>query len=491
MVALVRLRDAIICANAMPGPNTISLPAGIYALDLVGAGEDAAAFGDLDITDDLIIVGDDAESTFINATGLDPDGAGAAFGDRIFHVHGVVFNLNNVTILGGNVQGDGGGLLNDQGSVTLTDVIVDANAASDSGGGLATFGSRLIPITLNLDGVTVLNNHSLGSGGGVFSGDDTLNIIRSEIRDNRSQTSGGGIQVASFTGQGGNTLNLAESSVSGNRADGDGGGIAGFSETINIRDSTISDNTAGGHGGAIESLVTELNIIRTTLDSNTATLEAGGIFNDGGTADIAETTLSNNVSGADGGAIVNLRGTLSIMNSTISGNTAADDGQGGGIHNGGYGSLNLLNTTITANRAGHGAGLEISSSATNTLLGNTIVAGNTNVESAFPGDIFGNVDSISVSNLIGDGSNLSGISDGAGAIKSAPMRLRSTQCSVRCSSMEVQTLRICCWRAARQSMLATTGSPQPSINAVANVHFRWAETLISVQWKSKLAARLS
>ena len=48
------LRDAIICANAMPGPNTISLPAGMYSLDLVGGGEEAAAFGDLDITDELI-----------------------------------------------------------------------------------------------------------------------------------------------------------------------------------------------------------------------------------------------------------------------------------------------------------------------------------------------------------------------------------------------------------------------------------------------------
>ena len=102
------------------------------------------------------------------------------------------------------------------------------------------------------------------------------------------------------------------------------------------------------------------------------------------------------------------------MNSTISGNTAADDGAGGGIQNGAGGSLNLLNVTIAANGAGHGAGLEISSTAANTSLVNTIVAGNTNVQSTLPGDVFGMVDADSVSNLIGDGSNLTGISDGAG-----------------------------------------------------------------------------
>ena len=109
-----------------------------------------------------------------------------------------------------------------QGSVTLSDVIVDGNAATGRGGGLATFGSPLIPGTLNLDSVAVSNNQSVSSGGGIFSGDDTLNIIRSEIRDNRTQSSGGGIQVASFASTSGTTLNLAESSVSGNRADGNG-----------------------------------------------------------------------------------------------------------------------------------------------------------------------------------------------------------------------------------------------------------------------------
>ncbi|MBA7659247.1 hypothetical protein ES703_67221 [subsurface metagenome] len=47
------LRAAIQEANALAGPDTINLPANTYTLSIAGANEDAAATGDLDITDDL------------------------------------------------------------------------------------------------------------------------------------------------------------------------------------------------------------------------------------------------------------------------------------------------------------------------------------------------------------------------------------------------------------------------------------------------------
>ena len=42
------LREAVIAANALVGPDTILLPAGTYELTIVGPDEDAAATGDLD-----------------------------------------------------------------------------------------------------------------------------------------------------------------------------------------------------------------------------------------------------------------------------------------------------------------------------------------------------------------------------------------------------------------------------------------------------------
>src|SRR5512142_2010103 len=59
------LRAAIMEANAHPGADTITLPAGTYDLTIRGYDEDAATTGDLDITDNLTLIGAGADSTFI------------------------------------------------------------------------------------------------------------------------------------------------------------------------------------------------------------------------------------------------------------------------------------------------------------------------------------------------------------------------------------------------------------------------------------------
>ncbi len=51
------LRAAVQEANALAGADTIDLPAGTYVLTLGGGAEDAAASGDLDVTEPLTIDG--------------------------------------------------------------------------------------------------------------------------------------------------------------------------------------------------------------------------------------------------------------------------------------------------------------------------------------------------------------------------------------------------------------------------------------------------
>ena len=65
------LRAAIQEANALPGADTIHVPAQTYTLTIAGAGEDLAATGDLDISDEVTIQGDDAATTIIDGGGLD------------------------------------------------------------------------------------------------------------------------------------------------------------------------------------------------------------------------------------------------------------------------------------------------------------------------------------------------------------------------------------------------------------------------------------
>ena len=65
------LRAAVQEANALVGPDAIVLQSGVYKLTIEGLNEDAAATGDLDITDALTIKGMGAPDTRIDANKLD------------------------------------------------------------------------------------------------------------------------------------------------------------------------------------------------------------------------------------------------------------------------------------------------------------------------------------------------------------------------------------------------------------------------------------
>ena len=56
------LREAVLNANVCPGIHTIHLPAGGYTLTISGIDEDDGETGDLDIKDDLVIIGTGAPS---------------------------------------------------------------------------------------------------------------------------------------------------------------------------------------------------------------------------------------------------------------------------------------------------------------------------------------------------------------------------------------------------------------------------------------------
>jgi hypothetical protein len=177
------LRAAIQEANASADADIIILSAGIYTLSLVGVGEDLAATGDLDITDELTITGAGATSTVI-----DGNLYGSA-ADRVFDVRGSgKVNITGVTIRNGLVIGDNGGGIMNNGDLSLTDVIVDHNEAThhystggSDGGGIYNSG------TLALNNVDIRNNKykSGGSGGGIYnSSTGTLTLNNSSVSRN-------------------------------------------------------------------------------------------------------------------------------------------------------------------------------------------------------------------------------------------------------------------------------------------------------------------
>jgi hypothetical protein len=192
------LREAVVATNSTPGLDSISLPAGYYRLTIPGPGEDAAATGDLDLNDAVSIRGPGARWTVVDAGG----------GDRVFDVAlDVQAQLDGLTVTGGQVPGNGGGIRN--------------------------LGQ------LGLDQAAVVGNRALGSGGGIDDARELL-VTRSLIAGNQA-VDGGGLHA-------GGADNLESTTVTGNVAGGPGttgygGGIDGSGGSrLALTSTTLTDN---------------------------------------------------------------------------------------------------------------------------------------------------------------------------------------------------------------------------------------------------------
>jgi len=203
------LRDAITEANQSPGFDAIVLGPGTYHLGTFGPSDDQNASGDLDVLDDLAIIGASAEKTFIEGST-----------ERVFDVQaGATVEIAGVTIRNGRTQvltGNGAGIRN-AGQLTLSHVHVTGNNAAG------------------------------GAGGGIFSSgaSSSLTVVKSAISGNTAATLGGGIALDG-------PLTLTDSTISGNSAGSVGGGIYAFDNSdAQIVNATITGNQAGGQAGGL------------------------------------------------------------------------------------------------------------------------------------------------------------------------------------------------------------------------------------------------
>ncbi|MBI2571621.1 MAG: hypothetical protein HYV63_31815 [Candidatus Schekmanbacteria bacterium] len=180
------LRAAVQEANAFPGTDTINILPGTYRLQIPGADE-AAAAGDLDVTDSVTIRCDGAEPCIVEA------GASANLGiDRVFDIRSGAVRLENLTVRHGNAP-IGAGIQVVGAELALAGVRVTSNWASGTsnvaGGGISLSGSPPGRLTLTDSQVTdndlVVRNGRDGYGAGIrVFGELPIDIVRSEIRDN-------------------------------------------------------------------------------------------------------------------------------------------------------------------------------------------------------------------------------------------------------------------------------------------------------------------
>jgi hypothetical protein len=254
-----------------------------------------------------------------------------------------------------------------------------------------------------------------GQGGGLYVNGSSVTLATSTIASNQGGGGSGGAYGNGGVGQGGglyngSTLTVMGSTLFGNAAV-EGGGIDNFG-TLTVSNSTLSGNSATYWGGGIYNTGGTLTVNNSTISGN-STLAGGGIYNSGGTCTVNNSTISGN-STYSGGGIYNWFGTLTVNNSTLSGNSATYWGgvdTGGGIYTYRTISVTLTNVTLTANRANSGGGLYVELGSP--ILHNTLIAGNfRGATGTTRDDVFGALNPSGDYNLIGDGTGMTGLSNG-------------------------------------------------------------------------------
>lgn len=361
------LRAAIMEANALAGDDRIDVPAGVFMLSLAGDGEDAAATGDLDITDDLRIVGAGRDDTVINGIGA----------DRVFHIFGASVDLFDLTLRGGVRPGDDGGGVRDNGpgSLTLTrvrltdnsakhggglnkmaghlileDCLLDENAASHNGGGVYLVGAGDLEATRT----TFDHNTCVDDGAGLLyggTGDATLGGCSFVSNDSADNVGGAGLSMA------GGTAKVVDCSFESNTAVNSVGGlyVAGANVFV-LRQSRFASNLAatGGVGGVGASSIATVDVDDVEVADNSGDEKGAGAFFDGcSNGSLTRCTVSGNhlaglgVINRGGGLYLN-SGNWTTTDCTFDGNTASD-GVGGGLMMEGVGGLTLVRCTISNN----------------------------------------------------------------------------------------------------------------------------------------------
>lgn len=270
------LRAAIQEANALAGTDTITLSASTYTLSVTPAGEDLAASGDLDITSTIVVTGASAISTIIDANSF----------DRVFDVKSTGnLTVNSVTITrGAAITGDGGGINND-GTLSITGVIIKNSTALSHGGGINLGANSDATVTNSTINNNAANDQS-GGGIAIASTGTTLRVSNSTIANNTAVTYGGGISFLEANGGADSRpYVLRNSTLSGNSAASGGPGLyADFG--VLIANTIVTDGCAGGsftsEGYNIDTANT-CNFNASTDKRNTnPLLSSSGLQNNGG-----------------------------------------------------------------------------------------------------------------------------------------------------------------------------------------------------------------
>ncbi len=375
------LRAAVQEANATGDQVEIVLDRARYDLTITGAGEDAAATGDLDVTGDIVLRGMDAT---VELTGL---------GDRSFDVTDrASLKVDRLTVQNGAPPAtESGGAFRSSGRLRLDEVVALYNTVQGdgaSGGAIANLGGRLAVER------SLLSLNSATRAGGAIEADAGTTVVRaSRLTRNTTGDGPGNGGALHLTGEG--TVDVLNSLVTDNVAAAEGGGLWNSAVgTMTVDGSFVERNVANGDaadsgGGGLYNDGGTLTVSKSEVNDNTATVgsgSGGGILNNGGMLDVDDTTIRGNVSARAGGGIETVAGTVDLHRVFLNGNTTGDaPGNGGGLHVTGAATVDVRNTIVGHNTAAaEGGGLWNSADGTMTVTGSRLegnVANGTDADS--------------------------------------------------------------------------------------------------------------
>ncbi len=333
---VVTLREAIQAANTDAAAGDAPPGSGndVITFDASLKGQTINTAGTLTLASALTIDGDLDNDGVADIT-IDGDST-----SNVLHLNSTaVVTIDGLTLTGGGGSIlNGGGILSEQGDLTVKNSVITGNRAGVQGGGIASISGNLTVIN-----TTVSGNYSYLTGGGISfedAGSKTLTIVNSTISGNSSFIKGGGLYIAP-TASGSSLTNVT---VTGNSAREQAGILV--SGPLTITSSTIVGNIAtdvGNPTGGIGSVGSAITLTNTVVAHNTGP-DLEGSFTSGGHNFIGDGGLGAFVDGVNGdqvgtsgapldpmlGALANNGGLVQTM-APLAGSPLIDAGRNGAL----------------------------------------------------------------------------------------------------------------------------------------------------------------
>ena len=367
---LTTLREALLAANATPGPDTIA-----FAPNLAGGTITLTARG-LSATGDVTIAGFPADPVAVAGgfaagaaapdvlavqAGATASVSGVRFSNTTPNGHGVL-NLGTLTLDRVTVSGvtGGSGFLN-AGTATVTNSVFTGNSTATifEGGGLTNAAAGTLTVRDTRITGNRATNADVGAGGGLAAVGGRVDLTNVTVSGNAAAVGGGGVFVSGgvFTAGGGTR-------ITGNTAK-LGGGLAALGlppngttvrvPTVTLTGVTIDGNAAGSGGGvavaAFDATVfPTVTLANCTITNNTADADVTDFVTLGVVSGVTARTLA--VPRGVGGGLAVAGGFVTVTGGSLAGNTATAGGGLGVV----LGSLSVTGVSVTGNSAVSGGG---------------------------------------------------------------------------------------------------------------------------------------